>query len=177
MKAEKSMLEIMKSCEIVHNLENDEEFRQSFFELADGIQSQYENICRRHEDFCEASVDEVEEFYSLYNYYYRILRRNIMDAKLEYEYANFRQTKKAMKSRKISKLMSPKTMGRVFADKLEDAIANEEYPLIWEIYGEIYAARMLGFLFKEHYDKLWHRLYPYITRVRLVPEGRIDDEK
>ena len=38
-------------------------------------------------------------------------------------------------------MMSPKTMGRVFADKLEDAIANEEYPLIWEIYGEIYAAR------------------------------------
>ena len=46
-----------------------------------------------------------------------------------------------MKARKISKMMSPKTMGRVFADKLEDAIANEEYPLIWEIYGEIYAAR------------------------------------
>lgn len=44
-------------------------------------------------------------------------------------------------------------------------------PLIWEIYGEIYAARMLGHLAKEQYDKLWHRLYPYITGVRLVPEG------
>ena len=36
MKAEKSMIEVMESCEIVHKLENDEEFRQSFFELADG---------------------------------------------------------------------------------------------------------------------------------------------
>lgn len=166
----------MRSCEIVHKLENDEEFRQSFFELADGIQSQYENICRGHEDFCEASVDEVEEFYSLYNYYYRILRRNIMDAKLEYEYANFRQTKKTMKSRKISKMMSPKTIGRIFADKLEDAIANEEYPLIWEIYGEIYAARMLGFLFKEQYDKLWKMVYPIIAHVRLVPAAGEDGE-
>lgn len=171
MKAEKSMIEVMRSCEIVHNLKNDAEFQQSFFELADGIQSQYENICRRHEDVCEASIDEVEEFYSLYNFYWHKLRGNIADAKLQCEYANFRQTKKAMKSKKISKLMSSKTMGRVFADKLEDAIENEAYPLIWEIYGEIYAARMLGHLAKEQYDKLWHRLYPYITGVRLVPEG------
>ena len=171
MKAEKSMIEVMRSCEIVHKLENDEEFRQSFFELADGIQSQYENICRRHEDFCEASVDEVEEFYSLYNYYWHNIRGNIIDAKLEYEYANFRQTKKAMKSMKINKMMSSKNLGRVFMDKLEGAIANEEYPLIWEIYGEIYAARMLGHLAKEQYDKLWKRVYPYITGVRLVPDG------
>lgn len=171
MKAEKSMIEVMRSCEIVHDLENDDEFRQSFFELADSIQSQYESICWKHEDFCEASADEVEEFYSLYNFYWHKLRGNIIDAKLEYEYANFRQTKKAMKSKKISKLMSPKTMARVFADKLEDAIENEAYPLIWEIYGEIYAARMLGYLAKEQYDKLWKRVYPYITGVRLVPDG------
>ena len=171
MKAEKSMIEVMRSCEIVHNLKNDAEFQQSFFELADGIQSQYEGICRRHEDISEASVDEVEEFYLLYNYYWHNIRGNIIDAKLEYEYANFRQTKKAMKSMKINKMMSPKTISRVFSDKLEDAIENKAYPLIWEIYGEIYAARMLGHLAKEQYDKLWKRVYPYITGVRLVPDG------
>lgn len=171
MKAEKSTLEIMRSCEIVHKLENDDEFRESFFEIADSVQSRYEDICRKYEDISEASDDDVEDFYSLYNYYRRNIRGNIVDAKLEYEYANFRQTRRTMRSKNIDKTMGHKMVGNVLRDKLEDAIDHKEYTLIWEIYGEIYMAHRLGAIRKYQYDKLWTRLYPYITGVRLVPDG------
>ena len=178
MKAEKSMVECMRSADIIVNLQKDEEFRQSFFELADSIQSQYEAICRQYEDVSEASDDDVETFYALYNYYCRNIRFHINDAGLAYEYSVFRQTKRALKDKTIHKTMSHKMIENVLRDKLEDAIDHKEYTLIREIYGEIYMAHRLGAIRKYQYDKLWTRIYPYITGVRLVPDGerRIDDE-
>lgn len=169
MKAEKTVIENMRSADIYTLLQKDEEFKQSFFVLAHNIQSQYEAICRQHEDVSECSDDEIESFYSLYNFYRRNIRFHISDAGLDYEYSIFRQTQRTMRNKTIKKSMSHNQIGNILRDKPEDAIDNKSYTQLWEIYGEMYMAFRLGAIRKFQYDKLWSIAYPIITGVQLVP--------